>query len=153
MQRAMYVAWYGQGQPLANYQSAEQQLLAARRLAEGFRFEVRPIDEKLKGLAEMRSRLPGAPPSASGAVAQAPGTARVSDSGIPPGATAEGLRLLEASRMELRAGKTGEARKLAEMAYMDEARYGVKERTTFLRARRSSRPGDDVTDIVLRALS
>jgi hypothetical protein len=30
-------------------------------------------------------------------------------------------------------------------------RYGVREPTTFLRARRLSRPGTDVTDIVLRA--
>jgi len=32
-------------------------------------------------------------------------------------------------------------------------RYGVREPTTFLRARRRSRPGEDVTEIVLRALS
>ncbi|MBI1913939.1 MAG: hypothetical protein HYS12_04275 [Planctomycetes bacterium] len=143
VQQAMNVASYGQGEPLANYQWAEQQLLAARHLAEGFRFEVRTIDDKLTWIAEMRSRLPGSPQTArpavaggpragagaptpvQGTVAQAPGTARVSDSGIPPGATPKGLQLLEYSRMELRAGKTGEARKLAEEAYKPE--YGVKE--------------------------
>jgi type II secretory pathway component GspD/PulD (secretin) len=133
MQRAMDVAAYGRGEPLANYQWAEQQLLAARRLAAGFSFEVRTIDDKLKWIADLRGRLPGAPQTSASAppgraVASAPGTAQVSDNGIPPGATPEGLKLLENSRMELRAGQTMIARRLAEQAY--EGPYGVKELAT-----------------------
>jgi type II secretory pathway component GspD/PulD (secretin) len=117
-------ASYGSGPPAERYQAAETRLSQARALATAFGQDVRPIDEKIVWVRQMRdgSQAPQAPQAS-----QAPGTAVVS---LPPALPAPaprspGQELLDKARLEVRKGELRTARTMTELACKPE--YGVRE--------------------------
>jgi type II secretory pathway component GspD/PulD (secretin)/tetratricopeptide (TPR) repeat protein len=108
----------------SRYQRALWNLNQARQLAVGFGLDTHLIDSKLNAVEQMRAR--GNPTGA------APHTmvTQVQHQAIAPSndGEARGKELLNQARMELRAGQTGNARRLAESAF--EGPYGVQTEAT-----------------------
>ncbi len=111
------------------FRKAEDNLLQARQLALSFGLDVQPMDSRLAQLRQMQAaggnpsgfvRVGGA---ATQPVAGAPGA---------PAAGNPGAQMLEQARQNLRAGKTVEARKMAEQVFAGQ--YGLqKEAEALLR--------------------
>jgi type II secretory pathway component GspD/PulD (secretin) len=122
VQQAADCAAAANGDP-KSYQRAELDLQQARRLALGFHLDTQLIDSKAAWLQQMRQKgLPSSPAASQPQVAQ-----MQHESAAPAVATAQqhGVDLLKQARMELRAGQTGNARRLAESAFSGP--YGVQE--------------------------
>jgi type II secretory pathway component GspD/PulD (secretin) len=101
----------------SRYQRAEMELAQAKQLAVSFGFDTKGIDTRTVWLQQTRAG--GA--SASVPVVQAQRQTMVAaDSG-----SQHGQELLNQARMELRAGQTTNARRLAESAY--DPQYGVQD--------------------------
>jgi type II secretory pathway component GspD/PulD (secretin)/tetratricopeptide (TPR) repeat protein len=106
----------------SRYQRAVQELAQARQLAVGFGFDTQLIDSKLATLAQSRG-VHGAPQSNAGLtqITQAQHQEGMTGSENPE---QHGRTLLNQARLELRAGQTANARRLAEAAF--DQQYGVQ---------------------------
>jgi type II secretory pathway component GspD/PulD (secretin) len=110
------------------YQRAEANLVQARGLAVAFGFDTQSVDAKLTWLRQVRDKAP-----AGVAVAQAPAVPAQDQTATAPAPAQHGQTLLSQARMELRAGQTTNARRLAEEAFSPQ--YGVQtEATQMLRS-------------------
>ncbi len=119
---ADYVAT-GDADP-SRYQRAEFELGQAKQLAISFRLDTQLIDSKLAWLQQLRTRTP-LPESNTGHAQIMPVQHQeVVAARQPDSASQQGQTLLNQARMELRAGQTGNARRLAEAAYAPQ--YGVQ---------------------------
>lgn len=102
------------------FQKADNYLLTARRLAEAFRQDTGPIDQKIQWLVQMATQNSGS--LASNVVLQSAAEMRRSRTGDEPSeapANDPALLKLEAARRELNAGNTVLARKLAEDVFLN----------------------------------
>ncbi len=140
--RAIKLATFGEGAPSENCETAEKMLKSARELTVSFDLDPSDIDKQCKLVAAVKARLsapvaqvstgptltppssvgPGVPVALTPPVAPSP----VAQAGPPvdPAARAQGLTLLEKSRLELRKGNLSLARRIAEEAYQGD--FGVK---------------------------
>src|SRR5207237_9503157 len=109
----------------SRYQRAEMELTQARRLAAAFRFDTMAIDSKLAWVQQTRDKsfsLSAAGKTGTFAQANHQETRPfVQESPLAQ----HGRELLNQARMELRAGQTVSARKLAEAAF--DPKYGMQD--------------------------
>jgi type II secretory pathway component GspD/PulD (secretin) len=106
------------------YERAESDLRQARQLALGFHLDTQLIDSKAAWIQHMRDKaLPPTPAAAQPQISQM----HHQEPAAPVVATGQqhGVELLQQARMELRAGQTGNARRLAEAAFSGP--YGVQD--------------------------
>jgi type II secretory pathway component GspD/PulD (secretin)/tetratricopeptide (TPR) repeat protein len=120
VQEASDYAAAGQADP-SRYQQAEFDLNQARQLAVGFGFDTQLIDSKLTWVQQAQSKKTPSNTSAPVAIQQ---TRHQEPAAAAPDAQ-HGMTLLNQARMEIRAGQTGNARRLAEQAFSGP--YGVQE--------------------------
>jgi len=109
-------------------QRAEANLMQARQLAMACGFDTQAVDMKLSWVHLMQAKN-----SAGSTFAQAPALPSLSQSIAAPGMASQqqqGQKLLNDSRMELRAGQTSNARRLAEEAFSPQ--FGVQNEATQL---------------------
>jgi type II secretory pathway component GspD/PulD (secretin)/tetratricopeptide (TPR) repeat protein len=105
----------------ARFQQAEQALIQARQLAVGFRLDTHMIDSRLAAVQQMQSGVQQSK-SRTPSITQA----KHQEMMTPAGEMQQhGKHLLNQARMEIRAGQTVTARRLAEQAYSGP--YGVQE--------------------------
>lgn len=105
---------------------AEQELQAARQTAVGFGLDTGMIDGKMLAISQAQGKQ-WSDPSPAGRAHVSSGSSVVQGFASAPKAAASGnhgLELIEKARMELRAGQTATARRLAEEAYNPQ--YGVQ---------------------------
>jgi len=93
---AVEATTYNKGEPMAQHQKAENDLLEAQQLAQGFGQDCQPIERKLAWVRQTRLQASVQPAQDK--------------------AVTEALAKLEAARQELRGGETGKARQLASEA-------------------------------------
>jgi type II secretory pathway component GspD/PulD (secretin) len=121
VQQASDHAAFAQIDP-SRMQRAQADLSQARRLAVTFGFDTVVIDNKLSALQQPANKSNDSSAVASGHVSQAHHQEVVSTGGSTE--LQQGQNLLKQARLELRAGQTASARRLAEMAF--EPQYGVQ---------------------------
>lgn len=102
----------------ARYLQSERQLTQARQIAIAFGLDLQPIEVKLAWVRQLQS---GGTVTVANAP-QPPGY--LTPTGMQEGDREKGLKLLEQSRMEIRRGETGTARRIAEEAFS--GRYCVQ---------------------------
>jgi type II secretory pathway component GspD/PulD (secretin) len=118
----------------SRYQRAERDLTQAKQLAVGCKLDTQAIDSKLTWLQQVRGKSSSLEAGTGRAMIspvqhiEAPAALVAPPSQTPPAVAAEGSQqgrnLLNQARLELRAGQTLSARRLAEAAYAPE--FGVQ---------------------------
>ncbi len=119
---------FGTQAPAVRRQAAEKDLAQARQLAVAFGQDTQPIERTLL-LAQQLNGMGGvtlvATPPATGGMLPPASIEKGGPSAVPAPASpqARGMKLLDDARLELRAGQTATARRLAEEA----CNYGVRD--------------------------
>ncbi|HBI41705.1 MAG TPA: hypothetical protein DDY78_02480, partial [Planctomycetales bacterium] len=111
---------YGDGDPLKRCSDAEQELLQARTLADGFGQDVQPIEAKMAWVRQVRGVVVKQPVGTGADAAKAvtpptPAMAKPGEAGVA--VTLTPAQKLESIRVELNRGSTATARKIAEEVF------------------------------------